>query len=124
MIDLDYKSGVPIYDQMVNGIIRLITIGALKVDSPLPSVRSMANMLGVNPNTVQRAYSLLESKGIIYSISGKGSFVSGDLRAQQAINGVVLGEFETAVKKAAMLGIKKEQALELIDKHFKEGEGH
>ena len=62
MIKIDWQSGVPIYDQIVSGFIRLRAIGALQAGDKLPSVRSMAVKLGVNPNTVQKAYIILENK--------------------------------------------------------------
>ena len=75
MITIDYKSRVPIYDQIVNSVIRLKVVGVLKDGDKLPSVRQLALKLSVNPNTVQKAYAILETNGVIYSITGKGSFI-------------------------------------------------
>ena len=60
MLFIDYKSGLPIYEQVYNGILRLADIGALKPGDQLPSVRAVASEAGVNPNTVQKAYTMLE----------------------------------------------------------------
>lgn len=77
MIRLDYKNDKPLHEQITHGIKELIISGVLKKDDQLPSVRDLSVELTVNPNTVQRAYKTLEADGIIYSIRGKGNFVSG-----------------------------------------------
>ena len=76
MVLLDYKSRLPIYEQLYHGIIRLAALGAMGAGDPLPSVRALAQELGVNPNTVQKAYQLLERDGLIVSAPGKGSFLA------------------------------------------------
>ena len=65
MLFIDYKSGLPIYEQVYNGILRLADLGALKPGDQLPSVRAVASEAGVNPNTVQKAYTMLERDGVI-----------------------------------------------------------
>lgn len=77
MVKLDYKNDKPLHEQITHGIKELIINGVLKKDEKLPSVRDLSVELTVNPNTVQRAYKTLEAEGIIYSIRGKGNFVSG-----------------------------------------------
>lgn len=121
MIQLDYKSGVPIYDQLVNGVIRLKALGALKPNDPLPSVRAMAAKLSINPNTVQRAYALLEQNGIIYSVTGKGSFISDDAESENAIRQLALQDLNGALKQAIGKGLTKEDIYSLIAELFKEG---
>lgn len=76
MITIDYKDRRPIYEQIVERISQLVAGGVLKPDEQLPSVRQLALELSINPNTIQRAYSELESAGIIYAQKGKGNFVS------------------------------------------------
>ncbi len=120
MVQLDYKSGVPIYDQIVSGIVKLKMVGALKGGDSLPSVRAMAMKLGVNPNTVQRAYAILEEKGIIYSVAGKGSFISGDTDAACAIDTLAFKEFNKAVLDAKRMGKTAEELKAQIDILFKE----
>ena len=85
MFQLDLKSGVSICDQIVNGFIRLKALGAIKGGEQMPSVRVLASRFSVNPNTVQKAYAILEANGIIYSVKGKGSFMSDDEDASFAI---------------------------------------
>jgi GntR family transcriptional regulator len=76
MISLDYRDSKSIYEQIVMGFRELIVNGILKTDEQLPSVRELSISLTVNPNTVQKAYKQLETDGYIYSIKGKGNFVS------------------------------------------------
>lgn len=118
MITIDYRSRVPIYDQIVSGIIRLKTVGVLKADDKLPSVRQLANELRINPNTVQKAYAMLEADKIIYSVSGKGSFISGDSAADTALYDAAKADFEKAVQEAAYRGLSKQSLAEIIEKVF------
>lgn len=74
MLTLNYRDSEPIYGQIKNGLKKLIVTGALAPGEKLPSVRSMAASLAIKPNTIQRAYTELESDGFIHSIPGKGSF--------------------------------------------------
>ena len=83
MISLNYRDSRPIYEQIRDGLRKLIVTGAMQRDEKLPSVRSLAQQLSINPNTIQRAYAELESEGYIYSVPGKGSFASGDTGAEE-----------------------------------------
>ena len=76
MLLLNYRDSRPIYGQIKDGLRRLIVTGALAAGEKLPSVRSRATDLAINPNTIQRAYAELEREGFIYSVPGKGSFAS------------------------------------------------
>lgn len=82
MMLIDYRDRRPIYEQVTDRFKELILRGALTEDSQLPSVRSLAMDLSINPNTIQRAYQELERQGFIYSVKGRGSFVadSGPMR--------------------------------------------
>ena len=76
MITIDYKDRRPLYQQIMDKIEELAVLGLLKPDEQLPSVRSLATELAINPNTIQRAYAQLETKGITYTVPGKGSFLA------------------------------------------------
>ena len=106
MFDIDLMSRIPIYEQLYRKVIELILKGVLTEQEKLPSVRSLATELSVNPNTVAKAYSLLERDGIIYSLAGRGSFIAkpDKLLAQER----VLTDFDTAVRHALEIGIEKE----------------
>lgn len=76
MIIIDYQDRTPIYEQIVDRVQTLIIKGVLKANEQLPSVRKLATDLSINPNTIQKAFALLEQQGFIYSVKGRGSFVS------------------------------------------------
>ncbi len=120
MINLNTSSHEPLYLQIQKQIIKLINLGVYESNCALPSVRAMAYDLGINPNTVARAYKSLEEQGIIYTIVGKGVFVSANNDSQ--IKTLSLSQFEKAVKEAKNDGINKEEALSLIEKVFGGGE--
>lgn len=122
MFILDLKSRVPIYEQLKNKTLELIMAGVLEQDSQLPSVRSLARDLGVNPNTIQKAYQDMEKEGIIYSVAGKGSFVSD-------IQSLRKKEQNAAMENLAQLCIQlkacnatKQQILDCVEKIFSEEE--
>lgn len=76
MIQLNYRDAKPIYEQIKDGLRKLVVSNALDAGEKLPSVRELASQLAINPNTIQRAYRELESEGYIYTIIGKGTFVA------------------------------------------------
>lgn len=114
MFDIDLMSRVPIYEQLYRKVIELILKGVLNEQDKLPSVRSLATQLGVNPNTVAKAYSLLERDGIIYSLAGRGSFIAkpDTLLAQEH----VLEDFDLAVTHALDIGIQEKLLKDRISK--------
>ncbi|WP_408006627.1 GntR family transcriptional regulator [Pseudalkalibacillus sp. A8] len=110
MFDLDVRSRKPIYEQLVERFKVLIINEVMKTDEQLPSVRVLAQQLTINPNTIQKAYRELESQGYIYSIKGKGSFVS---ETKHAINTEKLekvkSDFKKLVSEALYLGMTAEE---------------
>lgn len=120
MFDIDLMSRTPIYEQLYKKVVELILKGVLNEQDKLPSVRSLATELSVNPNTVAKAYSLLERDGIIYSLAGRGSFVAkpDKLVAQEHI----LESFDNAVHDALEMGIAPDTLTQRIDSIAKERE--
>ena len=114
MLQLNYKSGVPICDQIVNGFIRMKALGLSKGGDQLPSVRQLAVELCVNPNTIQKAYQMLESAGVIYSVKGKGSFFSDDAAADMAVIKAAKKDFRAAVQSAVELGMTKDELSQIV----------
>lgn len=114
MFQLDFKSGVPICDQIVNGFIKLKALGVLKGGDQLPSVRALASKFSINPNTVQKSYAILETNGIICSVKGKGCFLSDDEAATSAVLESAKREFISAIKNAADLGLGTNEMIHLI----------
>jgi len=89
LISLDYRSGQPIYLQVVEGYKRLILSGVVKEGEKLPSVRELSTKLAINPNTIQRAYRELEVEGFVGSSPGKGVFaVGGDTLRERDIESI------------------------------------
>ena len=87
MITLDYRSRKPLYDQLCESIERMAACGVLEPGSRLPSVRMLAEELAIHPNTVQKAYRMLEHSGVIETVPGKGSFLCDGERAKQLQKG-------------------------------------
>ena len=118
MINLDYRDSRPIYEQIVEGMKKLILKGALLPDEQLPSVRSLAMDLSANPNTVQKSYAELERQGYIYTVKGRGNFVSGDRNLRELMKREIVGNIDALLKEAADLGFEPSEILgELEDRH-------
>ena len=75
LIQIDFKSGMPVYLQVVDQIKLAAASGALRAGEPLPSIRPLAEQLRINRNTVAKAYAELEAEGVIETIAGKGCFL-------------------------------------------------
>jgi GntR family transcriptional regulator len=76
VFSINYRDARPIYEQVKDGLRVAILTGAMQKDEKCPSVRELAGQLAINPNTIQKAYRELEAEGYIYSVPGKGNFVS------------------------------------------------
>ncbi len=114
MFLLDYKSGVPIYEQLKQKTLELIMLGEMSPGDKMPSVRSLARELGVNPNTIQKAYQDLERDGVIVSISGKGSFINSTLKHSPQQIDKSLDNLKKAVREARLYGISKADCEEVV----------
>ncbi|MFE8697361.1 GntR family transcriptional regulator [Cytobacillus sp. FJAT-53684] len=115
MFELDIRSRKPIYEQLVEKLKELIITEVLKTDEQLPSVRMLAQQLTINPNTIQKAYRELEVQGYIYSIKGKGSFVSP---ASDGLNTEKLLKVKKDIMKllseAMYLGVTADELITMI----------
>lgn len=114
MISLNYRDSRPIYEQIKDGLRKLIVTGAIKADDKLPSVRALATQLAINPNTIQRAYNELEGEGYIYSVPGKGSFASGNTGAEEARRAELLAKIRELLAELRYLGVSQQELLELV----------
>ena len=115
MILIDYKDRRPIYEQVIEKFQQMILCGALEPDSPMPSVRSLAMELSLNPNTIQRAYQELERQGYIYTLKGKGSFVSNSMKAADHKRKEIQEELEKCVSNAVMAGITEDELRDMME---------
>lgn len=114
MIKLEMQSRKPIYEQLKEQILRLTMLGVLSADEKLPSVRSLARDVGINPNTVQKAYQELEHDGIIYTVGGKGSFVAGNDDGLRQRREKALEQVEESVRQAVDSGCTQEEILQRV----------
>src|ERR1019366_3035078 len=113
LLQIDFKSGKPVYLQLVDQIRYAAASGGLRTGEPLPSVRALAEELRVNRNTVAKAYAELESQRVIETIAGKGCFVRAtsspfkkDVRLKllaQAIDDAVVQAHHLQIAKAEFL---------------------
>ena len=112
MINLDYTSRTPIYEQIVSEIEKYVALGIIKEKEQIMSIRELASHLGINPNTVKKAYTILENKNIIISISTKGTFIkeNASLVKNQTINNY-LNDINDIIDKLIKLGLSKEEIL-------------
>lgn len=115
MIVLDYRDKRPIYEQVVEKMEHLIACGGLESNSKLPSVRALAMELSVNPNTIQRAYAQLEQDGYIYTIIGRGNYVTDRSEWQTGRFQSLKQDFTQLLQNAYDAGMPKDELMELID---------
>ena len=122
MIQVDVRSRVPIYEQIVNSFKQMTMSGILSPDEKLPSLRELSQELTINPNTIQKAYQELERQNIIYTKRSQGSFVNPNI---QAINkeekmGELIEEIKRIIVESMYLGISKEKFLDIINSAYKD----
>ena len=122
MFQLDFASRVPIYEQLCQNVIKLACAEVFKPGDKLPPVRTLATQLGVNPNTVAKAYRMLEADGYIYSTVGRGSFLSDKLSKDSAYKVVALNEFNESAKNAHLFGVSEEELINTVHKIYQGGE--
>ncbi len=122
MINIDPRSSIPIYQQIVDNIKESILRGILMPDERLPSVRELARQLTTNPNTIQKAYKELERQKVTYSIPGKGSFISEDFK--QRLDEEKMIEIKEILKKCVVeahyMGVQKDKMLQILQEVYQE----
>ncbi|MEA4813959.1 HTH-type transcriptional repressor YtrA [bioreactor metagenome] len=121
MISLNYRDSRPIYEQIKENLKKLIVTGAMQENEKLPSVRSLATQLAINPNTIQRAYTELESEGYIYSIQGKGSFAAPRGEADREMRRSIEAEIRSKIAELRFLGVTSSELLELLSEKKENG---
>lgn len=120
MFIIDSLSRTPVYEQIIQQTENFILTGVIEPDSPMPSVRSVAAETSSNPNTIQKAYTQMLGRGILYAVPGKGSFVSREardkLREECAAS---LSEVENLAAGFARAGIEKNLVIEAVERGYK-----
>lgn len=115
MIQLNFRESKPIYEQVCEGIRKLVIAGGIQPDDKLPSVRELASKYAINPNTIARAYRELEEEGYVYTKNGKGTFVSGSRNRQKERIEEILHTFDEAAGELLYLNVSKKELKERID---------
>ena len=116
MIIIDYKDTRPIYEKVVERFKTLILKGVMQPDEQMPSVRNLAMELSINPNTIQKAYAELERQDFIYTVKGRGSFVSDDGKLVETRKRECLEEILRLVREVLELGMTKMELTLEIEK--------
>ena len=115
MVHLDYRDVRPIYSQIIDGFREQIAAGVLRPGEKLPSVRDLAAELAINPNTIQRAYRLLEAEGWIATVPGKGCFVCGTPAEAAKETEENYAEFDAAVAALLARGVTAEALIRRLE---------
>lgn len=105
MIWIDYTDATPIYEQIVTKYKNLIVRGVLAPNEKMPSVRSLAMELSINPNTIQKAYAELERQGFVYTVKGRGDFVADNSGLKEMKEKEIIQKLETVVVEAEEAGV-------------------
>ncbi len=122
MIQINYQDKRPIYEQIVERFRQLIVKGILKSDDKIPSVRNLAIDLSINPNTIQKAYQELERQGLIYTVKGRGNFVSAKEQWVDDESGVLMKQLKGCVRELVQIGIQPEKILKAVNEEMKGSE--
>lgn len=122
MIQLNYRDAKPIYEQIKDGLRKLVITNSLIANEKLPSVREMASKLAINPNTIQKAYRELETEGYVYTVAGKGTFVAERKEVLGVRNEELMKEFDEVVTELLFLATDEDSLKTRIEQLAKGGE--
>lgn len=121
MFQIDLMSREPVYEQLVNQTEKFILLGILKPGDKMPSVRQLSAELSVNPNTIQKAFTELDRRGVIFSVNGRGNYISDmAVRALQVSRRRELDGIKDQIINFAIAGITREEMHEYIDTVYDE----
>lgn len=122
-VGLSLEDNVPIYLQIIGFVKRGIVAGSIRDGDEMPSRRMLSALLGVNPNTVQKSYAMLEEEGLVQSRAGAKSFVRVDPDTIPRLRREILaGSLKTLVEAMKQMGMTREEAQEAIGKYWEVGE--
>lgn len=124
MLTVNFSSRTPVYQQLYDDVVRLTSLGVLKSHTKLPPVRTLATELGINPNTVQKAYKMLELDGYVYSTVGRGSFISDKLDQNEAEKIQAGKDLKAAIDRAYKRGITKKEMISMVNEITDGGNGN
>lgn len=121
MISLNYRDARPIYEQVRDGLRQLMVSGAIQPGEKLPSVRTMAATLAINPNTIQRAYAALEQEGYLSVETGKGVFAARSQEQENPRRGVLLRQFDQVSQELVFLGFSRQELARRVSQATEKG---
>ena len=119
MFTIDVMSRVPVYEQLIKQVEDQVLKGIMKEGDKMPSVRSLSMELSTNPNTIQKAYTMLEQQGYIYSAQGRGNFVAESTELIDEQKNSVLEQIEQLFKYGKELGIEREAYTGMLEKIYR-----
>lgn len=124
MFQIDVMSRTPVYEQIIEQVEKFILTGILSEGDKIPSVRSLSMELSVNPNTIQKAVTELDRRGLIYSVPGKGCFVSDKAKeVLQVSRRENLEVLEGQIRELALAGVSKEEVITCVNRVYDEEAG-
>lgn len=122
LIQLNYRDSKPIYEQIKDGLRKLVISSSLSANEKLPSVRELASSLAINPNTIQKAYRDLESEGYIYTVAGRGTFVAKQQEIVETRRQELLERFDEIVEELFFLSVEESDLTERMGRLARGGE--
>ena len=125
MFQLDLLSRTPVYEQIINQLESFVLTDTLLPHTQLPSVSGLSIQLSINPNTIQKAYSELDRRGIIYSVPGRGCFVSEDAKKiLSQISRSKLTDLEALLIELKLAGVEKDEILLTVNNIYQKGKNY
>lgn len=118
LFELDFRSRKPIYEQICDKIKELIALGELQKGQQLPAVRVLAKEIGINHNTIQKAFAQLEREGVINSVAGKGSFVSNHEDHTELFKKKALAEIKQSIERNLIYHITEAEILKILEEIY------
>lgn len=123
MFQLDLLSRTPVYEQIIKQLESYVLNGILTPHTQLPSVRRLSVQLSINPNTIQKSYSELDRRGIIYSVPGRGCFVSEDAKTILSnISKEKITILDSLLDELKIAGVTKDEITKRVDYIFEKGD--
>ena len=119
LIEIDFRDKRPLYEQISGKLEELILCGVIGADEALPSVRSLAMDLSINPNTIQKAYDALEQKGLCYSVAGRGRFAAAADEVLPAKKREILNELGKVIEKALKVGLTEKEITTFLHEQYR-----
>lgn len=118
MIELDMASRIPVYQQIKERVVEMVMMDIYPPETRLPSVRTLAMELGINPNTIQKAYQELEGEGVIYTVVGKGCFVAKRQSAEALMQKKLLASMKEIMRTAKLSGITRRELQRMAEEIY------